>query len=127
MNAIRDRLESEGLYSQFAKTFTNWRVNFTRWNIDTLDDQSAINLIAEARPILKGVPLDEDYYQLPEDFEFAKLIQLDHDESTLFATRQIKECIAARRLYSMGFFKLLLKLKAPYRFVRDRILANRHV
>lgn len=123
MDSIEKRLREEGIYNLFERTFLNWTVNFVYWNINTLDDDSACGLIAAARPKLKNVPLDDpSYYFLRRDYDFARFINMSHDELVLTAARQREECVNAKRIYSTRTYKLARKLMKPARFVKHRIL-----
>lgn len=122
MKAIGQRFRDEGIYELFERTYVNWCVNFTKWNIDTLDDESALGLIAEARGILKDVPQEEDYYFLKEDYEFAQLFPMSEDELLLRATRLNQECHRAKKIYGTTAYKLGMKLVKPARFVKHKIL-----
>ena len=122
MDAIGERLCDEGIYDLFERTYLNWCVNFVHWNISTLDTQSAVGLIEASRARLSQCPLEEDYYFLKEDYEFAKIMHLDYSELVLYAAQQLDKVRLARRIYESGSFKLLMKLKQPARFVYHRIL-----
>ena len=120
--AIGQRLRDEGIYGLFERTYLNWCVDFTKWNVDTLDDASAARLVGEARELLTGVPLDEGFYFLKEDCEFARLFAQSADELVLTAARQAKELRNARRLYSSWPYRLAMRLARPLRFVAYRVL-----
>ena len=124
MGAIGDKLRQEGVYGLFERTYVNWLVNFTKWNIDTLDDGSAAGLVGAVRGLLAcvEVPLERDFYFLAEDFEFACVLAMDRDELVVRAQRLTAECKNAKRIYDSKAYKLGMKLIKPARWLKYRVL-----
>lgn len=123
MDAIGNRLQEEGIYGLFERTYINWCANFVYWNVSTLDNESACKLIEAARPKLKTAPVNNpEYYFLKRDYDFVRFINMSADELVLTAIKQREECANAKRIYSTRVYKLALKLAKPARFVKHRIL-----
>lgn len=122
MASIKERLQQEGIYPLFERTYVNWCVNFVHWNADTLEDAPARSLIAAARNQLGSLPTNPDFYFEERDAEFAKIIQANRDELALCATRQLDELRTARRIYRLGPYKILVRLIKPIHLIRNRLL-----
>ena len=120
--AIGEELRRRGLYELFERTYVNWLVNFTKWNLDTLDDDSALSLIRSARLLLADVPTSESFYFLDEDRRFAQRLSMDADELLLCTARLEQDCRRARAIYSSKAYKLGLKFVKPLKFVKYRVL-----
>lgn len=124
-DAIGERLRSEGIYEMFERTYVNWVVNFTRWNLNTLDDESAKGLLAAARERLEAAPLEREYYFLHEDYDFAELMHEPADSLVLRVLRAQEEVKMAKKLQQTRLYKTVSKYENQARFVWHRILKRK--
>lgn len=91
IKGIRETLDLLNRFHECSQSFNNWMVNFIRWNIATLDADSASALFNQARPLIDELPTSEDYYFYKEDYyfihfmnqSFAHLLAISADSSSL--------------------------------------------
>ena len=117
MEAIGQRLRQEGIYGLFERSYVNWLVHFTKWNAQTLDDESAAGLVGAARGLLADLPEEPGYYFLREEYEFAQLFSMSADELVVRDLRLAEECRRAKKIYRSRDYKLGTKLLRPARAV----------
>ena len=124
MGAIGSKLRQEGIYELFERTYVNWLVNFTKWNVNTLDDESAAGLVGAARELMAGVtvPLEREFYFLGEDLEFAEVLAMGEDELVVRVQRQRAEVQRAKLIYGSKAYQLAQRFIKPAKWFKYRVL-----
>lgn len=77
--AIRDELGEKGLYPSFERTYLNWLVHFSAWNLQTLDSEAQDDyfelMLDQLKPLLPE-SISEGYFYRPQDAGIAAMLRM---------------------------------------------------
>ncbi len=102
LSALKERLERDNCYEKYRRSFVNWALNFSLWNIDTLELETGRILREKCRkeyfPVLDIPDHPEDYYYSKTEYERMKAIMEGNVKISVIipvynAEHYLKQCL----------------------------------